>query len=197
MQTEIEATFVDVDHAELRQKLKALGAECTDAKYDVKRTIYDYPDLRLDKQAAWIRVRQESGKVTMCFKQREAETIDGMKEVEFEVSDYDKANDFLESIGLKVKASQESTREIWQLKSVEIMLDEWPWIPAIAEVEGPNEQAVKQVSESLGLDYSSAMFDSIDGVYLNYFDVSRTEISTVPLVFDNVPEWLEAKRKNN
>jgi adenylate cyclase class 2 len=196
MNTEIEATFLDVDHDELRDKLKALGAECIEPKHDMMRTTYDYPDLRLDKIAAWVRVRQEADKITMAFKHRQAENADGMKEVELVVSDYKDACSFLEAVGLTVKAKQETRRELWRLGDCEIMLDEWPWIPPYAEVEGPSEASVRTASEQLGFDYATAMFDSADGAYMKYFDVTRTEISTVPIAFGPVPEWLEAKRRS-
>ena len=131
----------------------------------------------------------------MGFKQRKSETIDGMREIEVIVSDYGKTCALLEAIGLKPKAVQESKRETWLLGSCEVMLDEWPWVPPYAEVEGPDEQAVRAVSQTLGLDYGAAVFDSTDAIYRSYFDVTRTEISTVPIMFGAIPEWLEAKRK--
>ncbi|MDQ3065057.1 MAG: CYTH domain-containing protein [bacterium] len=195
MQSEIEATFLDINHDELRIKLRDAGAICSQPMHDMKRVVYDYEDLRLDKQAAWIRIRQEANKITMSFKQRQAETIEGMKEIEFEISDYEAACQFMESIGLKQKATQETRREVWQLENCEIMLDEWPWIPAYVEVEGSSEASVRKVSNILGFYYENAVFDSTDGIYQNYFDITRTEISTIPIVFGAVPEWLEAKRK--
>lgn len=195
MQTEIEATFLETDHDEMRAKLKELGAELSKPVFDMKRTVFDYDDLRLDKKAAWIRVRQEADKVTLTYKQRLAEEIDGMKEIELEVSSFEDTCKFFLEIGLKEKASQETRREVWRYENCEIMLDEWPWIPTYVEVEGPDEISVQRVSEALGFDYSKAIFDSADGVYMNYFDVTRTEISTVPIVFGATPDWLEAKRK--
>lgn len=195
MKPEIEATFLAIDHGELRTKLKVLDALREQPLFLMKRAIYDYPDLRLDKQAAWVRVRQEASKVTLGFKQRKSETIDGMREIEIVVSDYDKACALLEAIGLNPKAMQESKREVWRLGDCEVMLDEWPWIPPYVEVEGPSEQAVRAVAQKLGLDYDTAIFDSTDAIYQKYFDVARTEISTVPLIFGPIPEWLEAKSK--
>lgn len=195
MQTEIEATFLNVDHEEVRKKLEALGAACTSLQTTLKRKVYDYDDLRLDKKAAWVRVRKEVDKTTMSFKQRLSENIDGMKEIEIEVSNYDEACNLLEAIGLTEKASQETKREIWKFDGCEIMLDEWPWIPAIVEVEGGSEGSVKRVSEALRFDFSEAVFDSADGIYQKYFDVTRTEISTTPIVFGPAPEWLEERRK--
>lgn len=195
MQKEIEATFLDVNHNALRARLTELGATCEQPQHDMLRATYDYPDLRLDKKAAWIRVRQEGGKVTMGYKQRQSETIDGMTEVEFTIDDYNMACNFLLAIGLKEKAKQETRREVWRLGNCEVMLDEWPWIPPYVEVEGPDEASVRSVSEKLGFEYASAMFDSADAAYQRYFDVTRTEICTVPLTFGPVPDWLEAKRR--
>lgn len=195
MKPEIEATFLDVSHDELRTKLAAAGAHCETPQYDMFRSVYDYPDLRLDKKAAWVRVRREAGKITMAFKHRQAESAEGMKEVELTVNDYTDACAFLEAIGLTEKARQETRREVWRLDDCEIMLDEWPWIPPYVEIEGPSQTSVKSASEKLGFDYETAVFDSADGVYRKYFDVTRVEISTVPIVFGPVPDWLEAKRR--
>jgi adenylate cyclase, class 2 len=195
MQTEIEATFLDVNHELLRTKLVELGAACVEPKHDMRRTVYDFPDLRLDKKAAWVRVRQEAEKITMTFKHRQSETSEGMKEVELTVDNYASACAFLEAVGLAVKGVQETKREVWRLGDCEIMLDEWPWVPPYVEIEGPKETSVRSVSKKLGFDYNTAIFDSADGVYQKYFDVTRTEISTVPIAFGPVPDWLEAKRR--
>ncbi|MEO6761785.1 MAG: CYTH domain-containing protein [Candidatus Saccharimonadales bacterium] len=195
MNQEIEATFLNMDYDTVRQRLMQVGAKCEKPQHDMFRVVYDYPDLRLDKIAAWVRVRREGDKITMTFKHRQAETIEGMKEVELVVSSYDDACAFLEAIGLVEKARQETRREVWRLDECEIMLDEWPWIPPYIEVEGPSEIAVKAASKKLGFDYGAALFDSADGVYQEYFDVTRTEISTVPITFGPVPDWLEAKRR--
>lgn len=195
MKTEIEATFLDVDHDLLRSKLRSLGGHLVSKEILIRRTIYDYSDLRLDKQAAWIRVRDEGGKVTMCFKQRQNETIDGMKEIEFEVSSYADAKLFLEAVGLKIKAEQESRREVWRYKGCEIMLDTWPWIPEYVEVEGPTASKVKACSTELGLKWDEAMFDSTDAIYQKYYEVTRTEISTIPIKFGDIPKQLAEKKK--
>ncbi|MBI2797801.1 CYTH domain-containing protein [Candidatus Saccharibacteria bacterium] len=193
MNTEIEATFLEIDHDKIRRKLKDLNAKLISPEVLTRRTIYDYDDLRLDKKAAWIRIRDNGEKITMGFKQRQTETIEGMKEVEFEVSSYDAARKFMESIGLTVKAVQESKREIWQYGDCEIMLDTWPWIPPYVEVEGPSEEAVKDCSKDLGLNWNQAMFDSTDAIYMKYYNVTRTEISTIPIKFGDLPKSMRAK----
>lgn len=195
MSTEIEATFVEVDHDKLRGILKSLGAKLVYPSFLMQRSVWDYPDLRLDKELAWVRVRRESNKITLTFKQRHGLTIDSMDEVEVVVDNYDAACSFLESLGLKVKSTVESKREAWQLGGCDITLDEWPWIPPHVEIEGSSEKDVRLVADRLGFDWGSALFDSIDGVYLRYYDVTRTEISCTDISFTAVPDWLEGRRR--
>ena len=59
--------------------------------------MFDYPDWRLDKAASWLRLRDEGERITLSFKKRlgisthDGTTNDaGMKEIEIEVSDFDK-----------------------------------------------------------------------------------------------------------
>jgi adenylate cyclase, class 2 len=195
MHTEIEAMFVGVSHEVLREKLGGLGAELITPERLIRRTIFDYEDLRLDAQAAWIRLRDEGDKITLTYKQRKNETIDGMVEIEIVVDDFDKTKALLIAAGLTVKAEQETKRELWMCGEVEIMLDTWPWLEQIVEVEAKSEEVVKEMSSRLELDWGKAIFDSTDKLYQMVFDVTRTEISTHPIVFGPVPEWLEARRR--
>lgn len=194
MNTEIEATFIDIDHEEIRKKLKVLGGKLLQPEHLLQRTIFDYPDMRLDKKSAWVRLRREAESVTLTYKQRADETIDGMKEIELTVDNLELTANFLLEIGLVVKSKQENRREIWELGDCEIMLDTWPWIPVYAEVEGPSEAAVKDLSQKLGFEWKNAIFDSADAIYMKYYDITRTEISSCEIAFGPTPEWLENKR---
>jgi hypothetical protein len=49
-------------------------------------------------------------------------------------------------------------------------------------------------SAELGLKWEEALFDSTDAIYQKYYNVTRTEISTIPIKFANIPELL-ADRK--
>lgn len=83
MQTEIEAKFLDVDHDEIRAKLKGLSAVCEQPMRTMVRNNFDYPDLRLEKVGGWIRVRDEGDKITMAeYDVTEAE-VDAWPEIKF------------------------------------------------------------------------------------------------------------------
>ncbi len=195
MKTEIEAKFLDINPVYLRQKLKSLNAKLVNAEREMKRINFDFDDGRLHKKNGWIRLRDEGNKVMLAYKQLNDRTLTGTKEVNVEVKDFDAARDFLESIGLKVKSYQETKRESWLLNDVEVEVDTWPWIPQYVELEGKSEQAVRSIANKLGLDWSKALYGSVEIAYQSYFDFTEDEIDSWPeIVFSPTPDWLESKR---
>ena len=84
----------------------------------------------------WIRLRTNGNVTTLTYKNIVSNTIDGTKEVEFEVEDFNKANEFLERIGFKNRSYQENERIQYILSNVEIDIDSWPMIPTYMEIEG-------------------------------------------------------------
>ena len=75
---------------------------------------------------------------------------------------FDDAILFLKGCGLKVKARQETKREIWKLNEVEICIDTWPWLPTFIEIEGPTEESVWRIANKLGFRKDQAKFGSVD-----------------------------------
>ena len=61
MNTEMEIKFLDINKEGLRRKLKDLGCVLVEKERLMKRKVFDYPDRILEKQKAWIRVRDEGG----------------------------------------------------------------------------------------------------------------------------------------
>ncbi len=61
---------------------------------------------------------------------------------------------------------QENYREEWHLDGVTYDIDTWPDLPTFLEIEGPDENAVRQAAKQLGLDFADATFGSVDEVYL-------------------------------
>ena len=67
MQTEYEATFMNVDKDEIREKLKQVGAVLVKPEVLMQRTVFNLPEGH-HKEKAWARVRDEGDKITMSFK---------------------------------------------------------------------------------------------------------------------------------
>jgi adenylate cyclase class 2 len=195
MQQEVEAKFLDIDHAEIRAKLEQLGAVLEHPNRLMRRTIFDFPDRRLKQQKSRLRVRDEGGKITITYKS--ASDTQYSNEVETTVGSYETMVDLLRALGLNAYATQESKRETWRCKNVEIELDEWPWAPQYVEIEGPDEAAIKQVTAELGLDWTNAVFESADAVYHHHYPGMRQEESigaVAELTFaGDRPQWLQER----
>jgi len=195
MQTEIEAKWLNVSISDMRKRLETVGATLVVPERLMVRSVFDYADKRLEKVGGWVRVRNEGDKITLSYKQLNDRTMHGTKEVTVGVDNFENACVFLESIGLKRYALQETKRESWKIGDAEIELDTWPWIPSFVEVEAKSEAELREVASRLDLDLENALHGSVETAYQAVYDVSEEEIDNWPeILFTPVPEWLEAKR---
>ena len=181
MEIEYEATFENINKDEIREKLKKVGAILVKPEFLQKRIPFYLPGKNVTGKS-FARVRDEGDKVTMSFKSFDGDKIENQKELCIEVSDFEKAVEFLELLGCKRKSYQESKREIWKLDTVEIMLDEWPFLEPFVEVEGKSEEEVKKVSEKIGFDYSKALFSNTAMLYQKKYNIPNDKINVELLV---------------
>ena len=188
---------MDIDPALFREKLAETSAALITPERLMRRKVFDFPDERLEKEGAWIRVRDEGDKITVSYKRLVDRTLHGTKEITVSVNDFDDACNIFLAIGLKQDSYQETRRETWHLNGCEITIDTWPWIPPFVEIEAPAEKEIKEISARLGLDWNLAMHGSVETAYQKYFDVTEAEIdSWERITFEPTPEWLEIKRRS-
>lgn len=185
MDIEYEATFENVDKNLIREKLKSLGAELIRPEYMQKRLVFNLPEGH-GIEGGWLRVRDEGDKITMGLKAISGDGIERQKETEVVINSFDSGSVLLQSIGCEKKAYQESTRELWKLGNVEVTIDEWPFLEPFVEIEGKNEGEVKSVAESMGFDYSLALFDSVDAQYSAKYNITIDAVNqrTPEILFD-------------
>lgn len=166
MKSEIEVKFLAIDIDDVRARLQAAGAICEQPMRLMKRALIEEPHHAADH--SFIRVRDEGDKVTLTFKRRtapDAPTIDGVKELEVTVSSFDDTVEIFREAGWTYKTFQESKRETWHLGSVEVVIDEWPWIDPYIEIEAETEMEVRETAAALGFDWGDAVYGHIDAVY--------------------------------
>ena len=171
---EIEAVYLDINKEEIEKELRAIGAEKTgDIFY--RHSSYDYPDLRLDKDNSWIRLRDEGDKIILAFKKRLGVTSqdgstndDGMEEIELEVSSYEETAHFLKKIGMVEKHEAEKKRSRWQKREIIFDIDTWPSIPTLLEIEGPSWEEVDSAARLLNLDPENKKVCSVNQIYKIY-----------------------------
>ncbi|MDN5274781.1 MAG: hypothetical protein JWP06_682 [Candidatus Saccharibacteria bacterium] len=170
MNKEIEARFLDIDKRELTDKLTALGAA---DKGDVALTeviFYDQENKWPD-EGRFVRIRSTNDTTKLTYKSNKAQTIDSAREIEFAVPDASLAEQFLENIGLVAFRHQEKKRHTFELDGVTIDIDTWPKVPTYVELEGPSEEQIKSVAESLDFKWEDAVFDDARAIIQDRYDI--------------------------
>jgi adenylate cyclase class 2 len=186
MNTEIEAKFLNIDFSEMRIKLTELGATCEQPMRLMRRAIIETTEL--EAKHSFVRVRDEGHKVTLTYKQVDENSLTGVKEVEVDVSNFEDTILLLEQAGLAHKSFQESRRETWRLDDVEVVLDEWPWLNPYIEIEGHDEQHVKDAASALGFDWNDAVFGRVTSAYqVQYPEGDADQLVNVPKVAFDAP----------
>lgn len=164
MNTEYEIRVLEIDKQKLIDKLERLG---TEFKGDNEQRRYVY-DVIPKEDGKWIRLRTNGKKTTLTYKNVVSTTIDGTKELEVEVSDFEKTNELLENMGIKNRGYQENRRTQYVLNGVEIDIDSWPMIPTYVEIEGKNEDEVLKTLDLLELPKDKVTTLDVESVYMKY-----------------------------
>lgn len=163
MNTEIEVKFVNINHDDIRDRLKLIGAKLEQPMRLMQRVTIDSSEMR--SKNAFLRVRNQGDKITLTYKQFDELSISGAKEIEIIVNNFDETIKLLAAAGLPHGSFQETKRETWKLGSTEIVLDIWPWLHPYIEIEGQSEHEVKSVASLLNLDWSEAVFGDVMEAY--------------------------------
>lgn len=191
MNIEYEATFTNINKDEIRGKLKEAGAKLVRPEFTQRRVTFNLPKGH-DNRNAWLRVRDEGDKITLSLKAVDGEKIENQKEICLQVDNFEEAEKLLVEIGCVKKSYQVTKREIWNLDEVEIMIDEWPFLEPLLEIEGKNEKDVKEASQKLGFDYSKAKFCAVGTLYAEKYNLPEGIINNkTPLItFDTENPFL-------
>jgi len=190
MKQETEAKFLHIYIDAIRQKLNAVGAQCTQPMRLMQRAIIDHPDMRLQyEKDAYIRVRDEGDKVTLTYKQFTSLELGGALELETVVENFETTIQIFEAAGLKTKSFQQSRRETWNIDGTEVVIDEWPWLDPYIEIEADDEASIKQVASKLDLDWSQAIFGDVMVAYRAQYPRLQDSygIGLLPKVMFNAP----------
>lgn len=155
MKLEIEAK-VKVENLEsVAQKLAQAGA-CFKHELLEKDSYFIDADRTVVGHGCGLRLRRqkinETEKVLLTYKGPKKKTkFKTRQEIEFEISEPDKAEMLLAALGCYKKLTFEKKRSLWRLDKCMICLDELPLLGRFVEVEGPDEDAVEDVLKRIGL----------------------------------------------
>ena len=162
--TEFEAKILNVDPDLVVGRIKhAGGVHIADRL--MRRYVYD---IVPGDQSKWIRLRDTGRESTLCVKQIVGDAIDGVREVEVNVADFEATNVLLGMLGFTPKAYQENRRSSWKLDTVRLELDAWPLIPPYLEIEGDSTADVHATAERLGFAISDLTAENTTAVYARH-----------------------------
>ena len=176
---EYEVRVLEINKEEIQKKLKELNAVLIEDVFQ-KRYVYDFNPVNPNK---WIRLRTNGNKTTLTIKNVESSNIDGTKEIEIEVSDFDTANEILKELGYNPRGIQENKRIKYDLNGIEVDIDTWPKIPTYLEIEGKNEEEVYQTLELLGIPRKNATALDVQSIYEQIYGIDL--VKEPNLSFDN------------
>jgi adenylate cyclase class 2 len=142
---EVKIPGIDIDEA--RRRLEECGAVREKQSVIHRNIIFSLPAGR-EIKGGWLRVRDEGDRVTMSLKIQGGNKIDEQLEYYFVAQSLEEGKKFLELIGAEEKACQEKRRETWRLNGCEVVIDEWPFLEPLMEIEGSSEETVM---ETVGL----------------------------------------------
>lgn len=146
METEYEIKILNINVKEIKKRLKKVGARFIAERHQKRFTF----NLNPPDRHKWMRLRDDGEKVTLAVKEITQKGIEGTKEVEVIVNDFEKTRFILKELGFKPKNYQENKRISYALGNVKIEIDFWPMLTPYLEIEGETKRAVEKTIEKLG-----------------------------------------------
>ncbi len=175
MHIEFEARVLEINKDELEKRLKELGAQKI-ADFDYKRRVYDFNPKTNNK---WIRLRTDGTTTTLTIKEVVTKSIDGTKETEIKVSDFEETNKILNELGYTAHTYQENKRTRYLLNGVEIDIDTWPFIPTYVEIEGKDSTEIENTIDLLKLDKTKLTTLDVQSVFKEFYKI---DVKNMPIL---------------
>ncbi len=155
----------------MQVKLEQLGQVIAPRVHEVNLR-FDTPDFSLTSSGRLLRLRRDS-RARVTYKG--TGSVKGgarlRQELEFTVSDFEAARKLFEALGYQVYTMYEKFRTTYQLKDVEVVLDELP-IGDFLEIEGPDSRSIREASSRLELYWDRRILES----YTVLFERLRQEM---------------------
>jgi adenylate cyclase class 2 len=162
--TEFEAKALQINPHEIAERIADAGGVHV-ADRMMRRYVYD---VRPSVARKWIRLRDTGQETTLCVKEIVSDAVDGVREIETPVGDFDTAHSLLTSLGFTAKAYQENRRSSWLLGTTRLEIDSWPLIPPYLEIEGDSVEDVHYAAKLLDLAPETLTSENTTEVYRRY-----------------------------
>jgi len=155
-ETEVKFFVQDLNRIEMR--LRELKAHLIQERVHETNLRFDNLNGDLRKNKKVLRLRQDA-EAKFTFKGPTEERAGGVlsrKEIEFTVSSFEAANEFLEALGYVPVVFYEKFRTTYEMNDIHIMLDEMPY-GNFVEIEGEDTDTLQEIAGMLGLNWEAAV----------------------------------------
>lgn len=175
---EIELKFKVKDKDILLKKLKSLNCELSEPLYQ-NDSIYvsDLGSTESVEGSIWLRVRKENEKVELNLK-KQSKKLEESKEIEFEVNSYEKANEFLETLGYKKWVEVNKTRLFTKYDKYNLCIDDVDRLGSFIEIE-------ILVNDNDEKDYIEELLSVAAYLDLKEEDIVKSHYDTMISLLDN------------
>ena len=112
----------------------------------------------------------------MTIKEITDKTIDGTKELEIEVSNFENTNKILNELGYIPRNYQENKRITYILDNVEIDIDTWPLIPTYVELEDNNKESIDELIKKLNISKDDITTFDVTSIYEEIYNIDVLKI---------------------
>ncbi len=176
--TEFEAKFYPVDKEEYRRKLEKIGAKLDIPERKMIRVVADGRLNPILERNGYIRVRDEGNLIRLSLKKtaNESGKLSDQKEIDVEVSNFEKTIKIMEATGVKFNRRQETLREEWSYRGAQITIDSWPGLDTFSEIEAKSEEKVHEIARELGFDWNKKIITAAAEVYAMVYKMSIDEV---------------------
>jgi len=165
---ENEVKILEINQEEWIKNLEKLGAKKVGSFFQ-ERYVYDFKPA---KKGKWIRLRTNGIKSTLTIKEiLNEKKIDGTRELEIVVSDFEKTRQILEELGYMPRSIEENKRTSYILGNVEIDIDTWPFIPTYVEIEGKEAQDVEEFLKKIEYDKEKLTTLDVESIYKEFYHI--------------------------
>lgn len=180
---EIELKFKVEDYSKLINNLQTLGCEIGDTIYQ-NDTIYvsNLNNIESNEGSIWLRVREENDRVELNLKKQSA-IMQESKEIEFEVNSYEKANQFLETLGYSKWVVVNKKRRYAKYSNYNLCIDEVEHLGNFIEIE-------MVVKESDTKDYINDLLEVASILGLDKQNIVNSHYDTMISLLDSMEKMI-------
>ena len=149
LETEKKYRLGTGDRERITRALVEMRAEFVGQHFE-ENIIFSSPEML--ERASIVRIRNVGDRCLLTFKRRVESRTDIKEQIEYEtsVSDAGEMTSILNELGLQPRVIYEKRRDIWNLRSAEVVLDELPF-GDFMEIEG-TVTSIKEAEMLLGIE---------------------------------------------